>query len=212
MAVVCEGERLTYQQLNQKANQVARYLRSLGVAPETCVGILADRSLDLIAGLLGVLKAGGAYVALDPIYPPDRLAFMLEDRQARIVLTQERLLPSLSQSRVQPFCLDTDWNRISSLANQDPDATGTTDNLAYVMYSLGIHGHAQSGDDQSSSVSNYLYWRSDYFPLTESDRVLQKAPLGFDDSVWEIFEPLMEARRSSWSGLEDTKTVDTWLI
>ena len=191
VAVVCEGESLTYQQLNQKANQLARYLRSLGVAPETVVGILVDRSLDLVIGLLGILKAGGAYVPLDPTYPADRLAFMLEDSQARIVLTQERLLPSLSESRVQPFCLDTDWNRISSLPNQDLDATATTDNLAYVMYTSGSTGRPKAVMINHRSVSNYLYWRSDYFPLTESDRVLQKAPLGFDDSVWEIFEPLM---------------------
>jgi len=191
VAVVCEGESITYQQLNQKANQLACYLRSLGVAPETRVGILVDRSLDVVIGLLGILKAGGAYVPLDPAYPTDRLAFMLEDSQARIVLTHARLLPSLSETLVQSFCLDTDWNSISCLPNQDLEPDATTDNLAYVMYTSGSTGRPKAVMINHRSVSNYLHWRGDYFPLAESDRVLQKAPLGFDDSVWEIFEPLM---------------------
>ena len=150
VAVVCEGESITYQQLNQKANQLARYLRSLGVAPETVVGILVDRSLDLVIGLLGILKAGGAYVPLDPAYPADRLAFMLEDSQARIVLTHERLLPSLSETLVQSFCLDTDWNSISCLPNQDLDAYRHNRQPGLRDVYLGIHGQTQSGDDQSS--------------------------------------------------------------
>jgi non-ribosomal peptide synthetase component F len=191
VAVVFEGEGITYQQLNQKATQLARYLRSLGAAPETVVGILVDRSLDLVIGLLGILKAGAAYVPLDPTYPANRIAFMLEDSQARIVLTHERLLPSLTETQVQPLCLDSDWSGISDLPNHELDSGVTTDNLAYVMYTSGSTGKPKAVMINHRSVCNYLLWRCDYFPLAESDRVLQKAPLSFDDSVWEIFEPLM---------------------
>ena len=150
VAVVFEGESLTYQQLNQKANQLARHLQSLGVGPETIVGILVERSLDLVIGLLGILKAGGAYVPLDPAYPADRLAFMLEDSQSLIVLTQERLLPSLSETQVQPFCLDTDSHRIADLPDHDLHAGVTTDNLAYVMYTSGSTGRPKARHDPSS--------------------------------------------------------------
>jgi len=195
VAVVFEGQSITYLQLNEKANQLARYLRILGVTAESAVGILMDRSLDLVISLLGILKAGAAYVPLDPAYPPNRLAFMLEDSQAQIVVTQEQLVPSLSETRVQTLCLGTDWPRMSCLPCQDLDAAVTADNLAYVMYTSGSTGRPKAVMINHRSVLNYLLWRSDYFPLAESDRVLQKAPLSFDDSVWEIFEPLMVGAR-----------------
>jgi amino acid adenylation domain-containing protein len=190
VAVVYD-EPLTYRQLNVRANQLAHYLRKRGVGADCLVGICMERSPDLIVAMLGILKAGGAYVPLDPSYPADRLAFMLEDSQARVVLTHERLLPSLSGTRVHPFCLDSDRNSISCLPNQDLDLGVTTDNLAYVMYTSGSTGRPKAVMINHRSVCNYLFWRCDYFPLAESDRVLQKAPLSFDDSVWEIFEPLM---------------------
>ena len=121
------------------------------------MGILAERSLELVIGLLGILKAGGAYVPLDPAYPPDRLAFMLQDSRSRVVLTQERLLPNLSGTQVQPFCLDTDWHRIADLPDQDPDAGVTTDNLAYVMYTSGSTGRPKAVMINHRSVCNYLY-------------------------------------------------------
>ena len=118
-------------------------------------------------------------------------AFMLEDSESRIVLAQERLLAGLSRAQVQTFSLDRYLHSIAHSPDHDLQAGVTTDNLAYVMYTSGSTGKPKAVMIHHRSVCNYLFWRSDYFPLTESDRVLQKAPLTFDDSVWEIFEPLM---------------------
>ena len=99
LAVVCEGQQLTYRELNRRANQLAHYLRSLGVGPEVLVGLCVERSVEMVVGLLGILKAGGAYVPLDPAYPKDRLSFILEDTQAPVLLTRQRLAIELPQAQ-----------------------------------------------------------------------------------------------------------------
>ena len=121
VAVVFEGTQLTYQELNQKANQLAHHLRSQGVGPEVLVGLCMQRSLEMIVGMLGVLKAGGAYVPLDPSYPPERLAFVLQDSQMAVLLTQRSLLDRLSKVHSQVICLDTDWQAISQQSGGNPN-------------------------------------------------------------------------------------------
>src|SRR4030095_9871019 len=119
VAVVCEGRQLTYRELNRKANQLAHYLRKHGVGAEALVGICTERSLEMLVGLLGILKAGGAYVPLDPEYPQERLGYMLENTQAKILLTQERLITCLPESHARVVCLDRDWKEIAEQSDEN---------------------------------------------------------------------------------------------
>src|SRR4029453_10656490 len=166
VAVVCEGQQLTYQELNRRTNQLAHHLRELGVGPEVMVAICMERSLETVIGLLGILKAGGAYVPLDPAYPKERLAFMVKDAQAPVLLTLERLVaelvedrgskPVLSEaegigdrdsrssilnSRIQVVCLDSGWEVIARESEENPISSTAPENLAYVIYTSGSTGH-----------------------------------------------------------------------
>ena len=138
--MVFEEQQLTYRELNARANQLAHHLRALGVGPEVLVGLCLERSLELVVGLLGILKAGGAYVPLDPSYPAERLAFMLEDTQAPVLLTQERLLGQLPPHAGRTLCLDRDWPTIAAQPATNPPCRATADNLAYVIYTSGSTG------------------------------------------------------------------------
>ena len=137
VAVVFEGEQLTYRELNARANQVAHYLQGLGVGPEVLVGICVERSLEMVVGVLGILKAGGAYVPLDPAYPSERLTFMLEDTQTSVLLTQARLVESLPPHSSRVICLDTDWEVIARHSQSNPFSQVTTNNLVYVICFFG---------------------------------------------------------------------------
>src|SRR5208282_2149399 len=128
-AVVFENERLTYGELNRRANQLAHHLAKLGVGPEVLVGILVKRSLDMVVGLLGILKAGGAYVPLDPAYPRDRVAFMLEDSEVPVLLTQRLLLGSIPDSRAKVVVLDSDWDEIAKEQTGNPVNKAGAENL-----------------------------------------------------------------------------------
>ncbi|MFB2836378.1 MupA/Atu3671 family FMN-dependent luciferase-like monooxygenase, partial [Floridanema evergladense] len=140
VAVVFENQQLTYSQLNNRANQLAHYLRSLGVGADVLVGICVERSIEMVVGILGILKAGGAYVPLDPNYPSERLSFMLEDAQLSVLLTQEKLVHLLPADNIGVICLDTDWNKINQQPEQNPTTNIRADNLAYVMYTSGSTG------------------------------------------------------------------------
>ncbi|WP_279432949.1 AMP-binding protein, partial [Nostoc sp. 106C] len=131
---------LTYQELNVRANQLAHYLKTLGVGPEVLVGICVERSIDMIVGILGVLKAGGAYLPLDPSYPKERLAFMLEDSQVPVLLTQERLVESLLAHKARIISLDADWDAIAQQRPENLNSEVTPDNLAYIIYTSGSTG------------------------------------------------------------------------
>jgi amino acid adenylation domain-containing protein/FkbM family methyltransferase len=153
VAVVYEERQLTYRELNQRANQLAHYLRKLGVGPETLVGICMERSLEMIIGLLGILKAEATYVPLDPQYPKERLTFMLEDTQARVLLTQERLLGNLNARMV---CLDRDWKDISQESEENPDNKAIAQNLAYVIYTSGSTGRPKGVAVEHRQLVNYV--------------------------------------------------------
>jgi len=180
-------ECLTYQELNQRANQLTHYLQKLGVGPETLVGICVERSLDMMVGLLGILKAGGAYVPLDPTYPPDRLAFMIEDSQVPVLVTQESLLSELPAHEARVVCLDVDWEVIARESKENPDIDTTPDNLAYVIYTSGSTGEPRGVLVQHGGVVNHNIEVIRRLRLGPDDRMLQFATINFDTAVEEIF-------------------------
>lgn len=192
IAVIFGNTQLTYRELNQSANQLANHLQQLGVEPDTLVGICVERSLEMVIGLLGILKAGGAYVPLDPSYPPERLAFMVQDTQVPILLTQQSLLKSLPPTTAQILCLDTNWQSIQAYPSENPKNTNqNSSSLAYVIYTSGSTGKPKGAMNTHQGICNRLLWMQDAYSLTANDRVLQKTPFSFDVSVWELFWPLM---------------------
>ncbi|ODH00206.1 hypothetical protein A4S05_34205 [Nostoc sp. KVJ20] len=191
VAVVFENQQLTYQELNTRANQLAHYLRSLGVSADVLVGICVERSLEMVVGLLGILKAGGAYVPLDPEYPQDRLNFMLADAQVSVLLTQQHLVEKLPGHQARVVHLDKDWLLISKSSQENPIAQVQASNIAYVIYTSGSTGQPKGVMLSHSNLCNHMFWMQATFPLTEKDKVLQKTPFGFDASVWEFYAPLL---------------------
>jgi amino acid adenylation domain-containing protein len=199
VAVIFKDEQLTYRELNAKANQLAHYLQTLGVKPETLVGICVERSLEMIVGLLGILKAGGAYVPLDPMYPQERLAFMLEDSAVPVLLTQQRLVDKLPKHEAQVVCLDTQWEAISEYSEKNIGDTVNAQNLAYVIYTSGSTGKPKGVTIPHLSVVNYItavnieygIKKCDSFAAAGSaDRILQFSSISFDASAEEIYTSL----------------------
>lgn len=184
VAVVYEDESLTYQQLNERTNQLAQYLRSLGVKPEVLVGICIERSPLMLVGLLGILKAGGAYVPLDPAYPQERLAFMLADAQVSVLLTQKSLVTTLPPHQARVVCLDS--ATFSTIAENLPH-TVTTDNLAYVIYTSGSTGRPKGVQIEHRGLLNLVFWHQQAFAVSSLDRVTQVAGVAFDACGWEIW-------------------------
>ncbi|MBW4454433.1 MAG: amino acid adenylation domain-containing protein [Nostoc indistinguendum CM1-VF10] len=195
VAVVFENQQLTYRELNAKANQIAHYLQKLGVGKEVLVGICIERSLEMVIGLLGIFKAGGAYVPLDPTYPQERLAFMLENSQVTVLLTQKHLLESLPAHQAKTIYLDSNWEVIAQETTENPVHSITPENLAYVIYTSGSTGKPKGAMNTHQAICNRLLWMQDYCQLTTADRVLQKTPFSFDVSVWEFFLPLLVGAR-----------------
>jgi amino acid adenylation domain-containing protein len=194
-ALVCEGRPMSYGELNRRANQLARHLRDMGVGPEVLVGICMERSFEMVVGLLGILKAGGAYVPVDPGYPADRQAYMIEDSGAAVLLTQARLAPSLANSGARLVFLDAGWEEIARHSGDDLEPGAEPDSLAYVIYTSGSTGKPKGAMNTHRAVCNRLLWMQDEYGLTGSDRVLQKTPFSFDVSVWEFFWPLITGAR-----------------
>src|SRR4051794_35429645 len=195
IALVCEGQQLTYRQLNERANQLAHHLRGLGIKPDDLVGICAHRSVEMVVGLYGIMKAGGAYVPLDPDYPRDRVAMMIEDAQPKVLLTQERLLETLPDYSGNVICLDRDWQRIAIHAVGNPTHFPGGENLAYAIYTSGSTGKPKGVPNVHKAIVNRLLWMQARYGLTPADRVLQKTPYSFDVSVWEFFWPLLAGAR-----------------
>jgi amino acid adenylation domain-containing protein len=195
VAVVFEGQQLTYRELNDRSNQLAHYLRSLGVGADVLVGICVERSLEMVVGLLGILKAGGAYVPLDPEYPAERLRFMLSDSSVAVLLTQQKLLDSLPEQSAQILCLDTDWQTILELSQENLNSVVTPENLAYVIYTSGSTGQPKGAMNTHKGICNRLLWMQQEYQLTTDDVVLQKTPFSFDVSVWEFFWTLCNGSR-----------------
>jgi amino acid adenylation domain-containing protein len=194
IAVVYGADQLTYRELNERANQLAHYLRSQGVRADTLVGLCVERSLELVVGLLGILKANGAFLPLDPAYPQSRLAFMLADSQAPLLLTQARLLERLPAHTARLICLDTDWQTIATLPQHTPAHVPSADNLAYVIYTSGSTGTPKGALIPHRGLCNLTHAQAHAFAKLDADsRVLQFSSLSFDASVFEIVMAL-------WSG------------
>jgi amino acid adenylation domain-containing protein/non-ribosomal peptide synthase protein (TIGR01720 family) len=189
-AVVFGSDSLTYRELNRRANQLAWHLRAQGVGPDTLVGICVERSLELIVGLVAILKAGGAYVPLDPQYPADRLAFMLNDTQVPVLLTQERLVPVLPPSSAKMVRLDTDWPLVAAQPDDNPGSAVTPEHLAYVTYTSGSTGVPKGVEVRQRGVLRLVYG-VDYVTLSRDERLLQLAPVTFDASTFEVWAALL---------------------
>ncbi len=196
IAVVYKDERMTYAELNSRANQLAHYLRGMGVGPEVMVGICVERSVEMVVGLLGILKAGGAYVPLDPEYPAPRLSFMLEDAAPALLLTQAHLLPLLPPTGSTPFCLDAQWAAVvAGLPTTNLGVRLEPGHAAYAIYTSGSTGRPKCAVNTHGGISNRLRWMQETYGLGSSDVVLQKTAFSFDVSVWEFFWPLMTGAR-----------------
>jgi amino acid adenylation domain-containing protein len=188
-AVVAEDRSLTYAELNSRANGLARRLRQRGVGPESVVGVLLERSAELVVALLAVLKAGGAYLPLEPGYPTDRLEFMLADSGVRVLLTVDRLADRLPPHEAAVLTVDLDRPDGDDPGDLGVPVAGT--NLAYVMYTSGSTGRPKAVMITHGGIGNRLLWMQETYRLDRRDRVLQKTPFSFDVSVWEFFWPLM---------------------
>lgn len=191
VALVTDDESFIYSELNGRINQLARHLRSVGMTRDAKVAILLERSAEMVVGLLAILKAGGAYVPLDPDYPPDRLRFMLEDCGAMVLLTDSRLLESLSECAATVVCVDADAEAISQQSTDNLGLRLSPDNLAYIIYTSGSTGQPKGAMVPHRGVMNCIAWMQESYTLTPADRFLCKTSLNFDASVWEIFWPLM---------------------
>ncbi|MCA2554877.1 MAG: amino acid adenylation domain-containing protein, partial [Microcystis sp. M04BS1] len=194
VAVVFKGQQLTYAELNSRANQLAHYLRKLGVKADTLVGISLERSLEMIVGLLGILKAGGAYVPIDPDCPQERISFMLQDTQVKIILTCESLRTSLPNHQAIVICLDKDWPQINQASQENLNSAVSADNLAYVIYTSGSTGKPKGVEVIHRSV-NRLLFGINYAHLDATQRFLQMAPIAFDASTFEIWGALLHGAR-----------------
>ncbi|HEU4508039.1 MAG TPA: amino acid adenylation domain-containing protein [Pyrinomonadaceae bacterium] len=190
VALVFDGEQLSYRELNERANQLARHLRTRGVGPETLVAVCMERCFELVIGVLGVLKAGGAYVPLDSANPGERLAFVLNDTHARVLLSKESLLEKLTACDAELVCLGRDWEIISRESSENLARSATPDNLAYVIYTSGSTGQPKGVMIKHQGVCNLAEAQSRAFGVRADSRVLQFAPSCFDASVSEIFMAL----------------------
>ena len=187
VAVESEGRSLTYRQLNERSNQLARELRARGVSPDVLVGIGMTRSLDLAVGLLGILKAGGAFVPLDPDYPPDRLGAMLEDSRVGVLLTQEHQQERWPSTGAAVIRLDTDWETIDRHPASNLDDSPTPEDAAYVIYTSGSTGEPRGVVVRHGGLVNHNLAVAAMFDLSPADRILQFSSLSFDIAIEELF-------------------------
>ncbi|AOX00349.1 hypothetical protein BJP34_13585 [Moorena producens PAL-8-15-08-1] len=191
VAVVFEDNQLTYRQLNNRANQLAHYLRSRGVGAEVLVGICVERSLEMVVGLLGILKAGGAYVPIDADYPRERIAYMISDSQIRLLLANEKSRALLPECSAQIVCLDKDWQIISECSKENPANQAKSSSLAYVIYTSGSTGRPKGVEIEHQSLTNFAQASRTEYGINKSDRVLQFASISFDAAAAEIYPCLL---------------------
>jgi amino acid adenylation domain-containing protein/non-ribosomal peptide synthase protein (TIGR01720 family) len=187
LALVFEDERLTYAELNEKANRLAHYLRRGGVGPDSLVGICMERGVEMLLGVLGVLKAGGAYVPVDPAYPRERQAYMLEDSRAVALLTRSELAEGLPGQSARVIRLDAEWELISEESAENPVKRVDADNLLYVIYTSGSTGRPKGVAMRHGPLTNLLTWQLRQGDLPRTVKTLQFTSLSFDVSCQEIF-------------------------
>jgi microcystin synthetase protein McyB len=209
---VVDGERhISYGELNRRANQLAHYLRAVGVGPEVLVGVCLHRSLEMVMGILGILKAGGVYLPLDPSTPTDRLDYMLRDCAAAVVLTTRALAERQPDPGAKQVCLDADWKGIAREGAQKPPSEPTMQNLAYVIYTSGSTGRPKGVAITHEGLANLVQWHRTQYGVEASDRATQLAGLSFDASVWELW-PYLTAGASIHLVDEKTRSSPTHLV
>ncbi|MBD2771979.1 amino acid adenylation domain-containing protein [Iningainema tapete] len=191
IALVFKEEQLTYRELNERANQLAHYLHSLNVAPEMLVGICLERSIEMIVGMLGILKAGGAMVPLDPSQPQERKAFILADTKVEVLLTLKKLVAGIPVPQSHLVCLDTEYEKIATKSKNNPKNGVQSDNLAHTIYTSGSTGQPKGVMVNHQAICQGFVLMQEICPITQQDRVLQKMPLTFEFSFWELFWPLI---------------------
>ncbi|WP_017653098.1 non-ribosomal peptide synthetase [Fortiea contorta] len=187
IAIVFADQKLTYQELNIRANQLAQYLQSLGVGSEDLIGICIERSPLMVIGVLGILKAGAAYVPIDPNYPAERKAFILADTQMQLLLTQSEL----KADYVKKICLDTDWKIINQQPQITPVSETNAQNLAYVIYTSGSTGKPKGALITHYGLVNYLNWCTQAYQVYQGSGTLVHSSLGFDLTITSLFSPLL---------------------
>lgn len=188
-AVIYGAEVITYAELNRRANVLAHHLQELGVKVESLVGICLERSVEMVVAALGVLKAGGAYVPLDPAYPKDRLAYMLAESHAHLVITTSRTQPRLPEAYTQTLCLDSDWQKTEDVT--DPAVDVSPDNLAYLVFTSGSTGKPKGVLLAHRGLVNLAFAQGRAFGITRDSRVLQFCSFSFDACVSEMFVSLL---------------------
>ncbi|HKR96294.1 MAG TPA: condensation domain-containing protein, partial [Candidatus Angelobacter sp.] len=194
VAVICDQERISYSELDRRSNQLARYLKNLGVGPEKLVGISVERSIDMVLAMVGILKAGGAYVPIDPAYPADRFRFMAEDSDIGVLLTQKRLVQRIPQLKAHVVCLDRDWDDIAQQSNQSFQIKVLPENLAYVIYTSGSTGQPKGAAVSHCSMIRLLR-DTNYIQLQGDEVVAQTVNMSFDPSTFEIWGALLNGCR-----------------
>jgi amino acid adenylation domain-containing protein len=195
-AVVCEGQSLTYGELNTRANRLARYLRSRGVGPDQLVGLCVERGLEMVVGIVGILKAGGAYVPLDPAYPPDRLGYMVNDAAPQVVLIQDRLRDRLPSSTAELIALDADRERIDAYSGENLSHEDfRCGQLAYVIYTSGSTGRPKGVMVEHRNVTRLFTATQQWFGFNERDVWTLFHSYAFDFSVWELWGALLYGGR-----------------
>jgi aspartate racemase len=194
IAVVFEDQELTYRELNERANQLAHHLRSLGVGPDTPVGLCLERSPELLVGILGILKVGAAYVPLDADYPQQRLEFIVQDAAVESLVTHRHLLGKLPQMNRHTICLDADAAALESSARTNPRTDVHADNLAYVMYTSGSTGMPKGVEIRHRSIAR-LVLGSGYATFGRERVFLQLATISFDASTLEIWGSLLHGAK-----------------
>ncbi|MBN2530562.1 MAG: amino acid adenylation domain-containing protein [Deltaproteobacteria bacterium] len=193
IAITFEGTSVTYEVMNQRVNRLAHYLAANGVKKETLVGVYMERSIEMVISLHAIVKSGGAYVPIDPDYPDDRIAFMAEDADIDILLTQTHLVEKYPGDTKKVVCLDKTEHikEIEACSAENPPLVSTPDSLCYMIYTSGSTGKPKGVPNIHKALVNRLFWQQDALGLTEDDVCIQKTPYSFDVSVWEFFWPFM---------------------
>ena len=191
-ALIYGDQKISFKELNEQSNQLARYLISKGVESETLVGLLVERSIDFIIGVLGILKSGGAYIPIDPSYPEERINYMLEDSKASYIVTEKRFLPSISGSDASIICLDTDKAKIEKYQISNLNININIKDLLYVIYTSGSTGKPKGVMGTYKGLINRLNWGWETYPFKTNEVCCQKTSISFVDHVAEIFAPLLK--------------------
>ncbi|MBL8795363.1 MAG: amino acid adenylation domain-containing protein [Planctomycetia bacterium] len=211
VAVIFEGRQYTYLDINARANQLAHYLRTLGVGPNVLVDVLMVRSADLIVALLGVLKAGGAYVPLDPNFPKDRLAFLIRDTQPQVILTQENLLDKLPDVDIRSVCIDTQWPEIARESEENLASINQPTDRAYIIFTSGSTGIPKGVVLQHRAVVNTLDWVNKTFRVGLGDKLLFVTSQCFDLSVYDMFGSLSAGSTVRVASVEELRNPEQLL-